>query len=307
MRSDTPRPGTPIDEQLRALGRQLDEAAPPVQPDELSEATPTAEVAHLVSVDPDATRVIPLLPIPGPVEAPDPRRRRIRVLGAAAAAAVVLTAGGIAVALSSDDDEVRTDQAAELEPVSEPAQTPTADPGVELGGFGEVAEAFATCMEGAGFTVEAPGSAGFEGFEALAAMVADPAFFESMRECTASSGLADLDVGVELDELDIEGTLEEQFGAGFDESFEGMFDDVFAELDDLDMGEVSAQFDEWLAEMGAEAPSFGDELAEHGAAADRFVACMEDRGWSLSEPPALDDPAAHEQLFADLQECTDLG
>ena len=35
---------------------------------------------------------------------------------------------------------------------------------------------------------------------------------------------------------------------------------------------------------------------------------MEDRGWSLSDPgAAFDDPAAHEQLFADLQECTDLG
>ena len=306
MRSDTPRPD-PLDEQLRALGRQLDQAAPPVQPGELSEATPTAEVAHLVAVDPDATGVIPLLPVPGPVEAPDPRRRRIRVLGAAAAAAVVLAAGGVAVALSADDDEVRTDQAAELQPVEAPAEGPGVLPG-DLGGFGEVAEAFATCMEGAGFTIGTPGADGFEGFEELAGVIADPAFFDAMQTCTASSGLADLDIGAELEELDIEGTLEEQFGEQFDETISGMLDDVFAELETVDMGEVTAQLDQWLAELGEQAPGFEDELREHGALADQVLACMEDRGWTLPEPgAALDDPGAHEQLFTDLQECADLG
>jgi hypothetical protein len=307
MRSDTPQPDRPLDEQLRALGRQLDEAAPPVEPTELAEATPTAEVAHLVAVDPDATRVIPLLPVPPMADDVPPRRRRGRGLAVAAAALAVVAAGGAAAALAGGDDEVRTDQAA-LRPVSEPAvEEPAEEPPVDLGGFGEVAEAFATCMESAGFAVGDPASGDFGSFEELAALVADPEFFDTMRECTASSGMADLDLGAELEELDVEGTFEEQFGDAFDESFEGMFDDVLAEVEGIDMAEVAEQLDAWLAELGEEAPAFGDELREHAEMADRVRACMEDRGWSLDEPPAFDDRAAHEQLFADLRACAEQG
>jgi hypothetical protein len=312
MRSDTPHDpfGRPLDEQLRALGRELDEAAPPVEPSELADATPTAEVAHLVAVDPDATTVIPLIPVPPMADDVPPRRRRGRGLAVAAAALAVVAAGGAAAALAGGDDEVRTDQAA-LRPVSEPAQEAAEEPAVDLGGFGEVADAFATCMEAGGFSVEAPGGEGFGSFEELAALVADPAFFETMRECTASSGLADLDLGAELEGLDLEGRFEEQFGGAFDESFEGMFegmlDDVLAEVEGIDMAEVGEQLDQWLAELGEEAPAFGEELREHAAMADRIRACMEDRGWSLEDPPAFDDRAAHEQLFADLRACTEQG
>ena len=310
MRSDTPRPES-VDEQLRALGRQLDQAAPAVEPHELSEATPTAEVAHLVAVDPDATGVIPLLPVPGPVEAPDPRRRRIRVLGAAAAAAVVLAAGGVAVALAADDDEVRTDQAAQLEPVTGPVSGPD-EAEVDLGGFGEVAESFGACMEGAGFTAPSVDGEGFEGFEDLAGMLGEPGFFDALRACTASSGLADLDIGAELEELDIEGTLEEQlgdvFGGTVDETISGMLDDVFTQLESVDMAEVTAQVDAWLAELDERAPELEADLRELGADADQVVACMQDRGWTAQDPGSAEhDPAAIEQLLVDLRECTEQG
>ena len=106
MRSDTPLP-EPTDrslhEQLRALGRELEAAAPAVDATELAEATPTAEVAHLVAVDPDATKVIPLIPVPPMAADLPPRRRRGRALGIAAALLAVVAAGGAAAALSDDD------------------------------------------------------------------------------------------------------------------------------------------------------------------------------------------------------------
>lgn len=311
MRSDTPRP---LDEQLEALGHQLDAAAPPVEAGELAEATPTAEVAHLVAVDPDATKVIPLIPVPPMADDVPARRRRGRVLGIAAAALAVVAAGGAAAALSGDD-EVRTDQAAALRPVAEPAQEPAEDE-LDLGGFGEVADAFATCMDGAGFSVGEPGAEGFEdfgSFEELAALVSDPAFFDAMRECTASSGMADLDLGAELEGLDIEGTLEDgfgQLGGGFDEMFQQAVDELLAEVEGIDMGEVTAELDAWLAELDAEMESgeLGEQLREHGAAADAVLACMEQRGWSLDDPEAaLGEGVDHQQLVADLQECVEQG
>ena len=312
MRSDTPLDpfGRPLDEQLQALGRQLDEAAPPVEAGELAEATPTAEVAHLVAVDPDATRVIPLVPVPPMADDVPPRRRHGRVFAIAAAALAVVAAGGAAAALAGDDDEVRTDQAAELQPVAEPSQETDGEDAVDLGGFGEVAEAFATCMEGAGFSIGEPGTDGtgdFSSFEDLAAMVGDPGFFDAMRDCTASSGLADLDVAGELEGLDIEGTLEEQFGGPLDESITGILDDVLAEAEGIDMAEVSAQLDAWLTEMDTQLQQgdLRERIAEEGARADRVLACMEDLGWTIES--FTGEVEQTQQLIDDLQACTEQG
>lgn len=312
MRSDTPRDpfGRPLDEQLLALGRELDEAAPPVEPSELADATPTAEVAHLVAVDPDATKVIPLIPVPPMTDDGPPRRRRGRGLAVAAAALAVVAAGGAVAALSGGDDEVRTDEAADLRPVAEPSQGPADDPATDLGGFGDVAEAFTTCMEGAGFAVGDPESGEFGSFEELAAMVGDPAFFDAMRECTASSGLEDLDIGAELEGLDIEGTLEEQLGETLDESITAILDDVLAEVEGVDMAEVTAQLDAWLAEMGAEVESgdLGEQLREHGAEADRITACLEAAGWSADDVESIiTDEGAYQQIFEDYQACVEQG
>lgn len=313
MRSDAPRPDLPLEEQLRALGRQLDAAAPPVAPDELAEAAP--EVAHLAAVDPELADVVPLVPLSRVEDPAGPRRRRRRVLGAAAAVAVL--AGGAALALAPGGEEVRTDRdgLAGIQPASEGDGTELGGVDLDdLGGFGDVAEAFVACMEDAGFSApdpadDAPVEPG--SLEEAVADLTDPALLDAVRDCTARSGLADLDVVGELEALDVEGFLAEHFGD--DDPVPGLFDDLLEQLGDIDMGEVTAELDGWLAEVQAQLEAAGvrDRLIEAGARADRLYACMEARGYTAEDLPdlaaGLDEGETIEQLLTDLRECADQG
>lgn len=327
MRSDPPSfpptpPTDPLDEQLRAVGGQLDRAAPPVAPAELGNATPATEVAHLrpVPAADDATGVLPLVPLAAlPGEPGGPRRRPRWLLGAAAAAIVAVGVG--ATTLAGGDDDVRTSPV-ELQPASEgdgAASAPLPDDLPPV--FGEleaIGERFAACMDEAGFPVD-PEASGVDGFEDLAEVVADPALPDAVGACLAASGLDEVELGDVLAGLgdlpaldDLEGFEDFEDFEGFD-GFEGFGDleQVFGELlEGIDMSEVVDQLDAFLEEVEVD-DELGDRLAEEGARADRVVACLAERGWSADQLPQLDDlvsdPAARQRFHDDLQACTTEG